>query len=72
MHLFVSTVDPLKEAPLMTANTLLFVLAVYCPVDKVSCYVSSSDDASMLTFEVLWETAKFPRECVPFYRKFSI
>jgi cellulose synthase/poly-beta-1,6-N-acetylglucosamine synthase-like glycosyltransferase len=40
VDLFVSTVDPLKEPPLVTANTVLSILAVDYPVDKVSCYVS--------------------------------
>ncbi|KAL1292424.1 hypothetical protein AAHE18_20G270100 [Arachis hypogaea] len=68
---FVSTVDPLKEPPLITANTVLSILAIDYPVDKVSCYVSD-DGASMLTFESLVETADFARKWVPFCKKFSI
>ncbi|KAK9088779.1 hypothetical protein Scep_027861 [Stephania cephalantha] len=68
---FVSTVDPLKEPPLITANTVLSILAVDYPVDKVSCYVSD-DGASMLTFESLAETAEFARKWVPFCKKYSI
>ncbi|XP_031742422.1 cellulose synthase A catalytic subunit 8 [UDP-forming] [Cucumis sativus] len=68
---FVSTVDPLKEPPLITANTVLSILAVDYPVDKVSCYVSD-DGAAMLTFESLVETADFARMWVPFCKKFSI
>lgn len=68
---FVSTVDPLKEPPLITANTVLSILAVDYPVDKVSCYVSD-DGAAMLTFESLVETADFARKWVPFCKKFSI
>ncbi|KAK7400171.1 hypothetical protein VNO78_11371 [Psophocarpus tetragonolobus] len=68
---FVSTVDPLKEPPLITANTVLSILAVDYPVDKVSCYVSD-DGAAMLTFESLVETADFSRKWVPFCKKFSI
>lgn len=68
---FVTTVDPFKEAPLITANTILSILAVDYPVDKVSCYVSD-DGASMLTFESLVETANFARKWVPFCKKFSI
>lgn len=66
-----STVDPLKEPPLITANTVLSILAVDYPVDKVSCYVSD-DGAAMLTFESLVETADFARKWVPFCKKFSI
>ncbi|KAL0407442.1 UNVERIFIED_CONTAM: Cellulose synthase A catalytic subunit [UDP-forming] [Sesamum latifolium] len=68
---FVSTVDPLKEPPLITANTVLSILAVDYPVDKVSCYVSD-DGAAMLTFESLAETAEFARKWVPFCKRFSI
>ncbi|CAI9087235.1 OLC1v1021259C1 [Oldenlandia corymbosa var. corymbosa] len=68
---FVSTVDPLKEPPLITANTVLSILAVDYPVDKVSCYVSD-DGAAMLTFESLAETAEFSRKWVPFCKKFAI
>ncbi|KAL6656034.1 hypothetical protein ACP70R_006860 [Stipagrostis hirtigluma subsp. patula] len=71
VDLFVSTVDPLKEPPLVTANTVLSILAVDYPVDKVSCYVSD-DGASMLTFEALSETAEFARKWVPFCKKFGI
>lgn len=66
-----STVDPLKEPPLITANTILSILAVDYPVDKVSCYLSD-DGAAMLTFESLAETADFARKWVPFCKKFSI
>jgi cellulose synthase A len=71
VDLFVSTVDPLKEPPLVTANTVLSILAVDYPVDKVSCYVSD-DGASMLSFESMSETAEFARKWVPFCKKFSI
>ncbi|KAI7757649.1 hypothetical protein M8C21_009956 [Ambrosia artemisiifolia] len=68
---FVSTVDPLKEPPLITANTVLSILAVDYPVEKVSCYVSD-DGAAMLTFESLVETSEFARKWVPFCKRFSI
>lgn len=68
---FVSTVDPMKEPPLITANTVLSILAVDYPVEKVSCYVSD-DGGAMLTFESLAETSEFARKWVPFCKKFSI
>ncbi|KAI3951434.1 hypothetical protein MKW92_029815, partial [Papaver armeniacum] len=71
VDIFVSTVDPLKEPPLVTANTVLSILAVDYPVEKISCYVSD-DGASMLSFESLSETAEFARKWVPFCKKFSI
>lgn len=66
-----STVDPMKEPPLITANTVLSILAVDYPVDKVACYVSD-DGAAMLTFEALSETSEFARKWVPFSKKYSI
>ncbi|CAN6336431.1 unnamed protein product [Urochloa humidicola] len=71
IDVFVSTVDPLKEPPLITANTVLSILAVDYPVDKVSCYVSD-DGSAMLTFESLSETAEFARKWVPFCKKHNI
>ncbi|CAA0833404.1 Cellulose synthase A catalytic subunit 4 [Striga hermonthica] len=68
---FVSTVDPLKEPPIITANTVLSILAVDYPVNKVSCYVSD-DGASMLLFDTLSETAEFARQWVPFCKKYSV
>ncbi|KAK4803551.1 hypothetical protein SAY86_003368 [Trapa natans] len=71
VDIYVSTVDPLKEPPLVTANTVLSILAVDYPVDKISCYVSD-DGAAMLTFEALSETSEFAKKWVPFCKKFSI
>lgn len=61
----------MKEPPLITANTVLSILAVDYPVDKVACYVSD-DGAAMLTFEALSETSEFARKWVPFCKKYSI
>ncbi|KAI4331546.1 hypothetical protein MLD38_029729 [Melastoma candidum] len=71
VDVFVSTVDPLKEPPIITANTVLSILSVDYPVDKVSCYVSD-DGASMLLFDTLSVTAEFARRWVPFCKKHSI
>ncbi|KAL6564503.1 Cellulose synthase A catalytic subunit 4 UDP-forming [Orobanche minor] len=68
---FVSTVDPLKEPPIITANTVLSILAVDYPVEKVSCYVSD-DGASMLLFDTLAETSEFARRWVPFCNKYNV
>ncbi|XP_061365117.1 cellulose synthase A catalytic subunit 7 [UDP-forming]-like isoform X2 [Gastrolobium bilobum] len=70
IDIFVTTIDPIKEPPLVTANTVLSILALDYPADKISCYVSD-DGASMLTFEALQETAEFARKWVPFCKKFS-
>ncbi|XVE62370.1 hypothetical protein DITRI_Ditri06bG0113000 [Diplodiscus trichospermus] len=71
VDIFVATADPLKGSPLVTANTVLSILAVDYPVDKVSCYVSD-DGASILTFEALSETYEFARKWVPFCKKFNV
>lgn len=68
---FVSSVDPLKEPPIITANTVLSILSVDYPIEKVSCYVSD-DGASMLLFDTLSETAEFARRWVPFAKKYNI
>eukprot|EP00250_Pteridium_aquilinum_P018430 c24084_g5_i1 orf=1-1659(-) len=71
VDIFVSTVDPMKEPPLNTANTVLSILAVDYPVDKVSCYVSD-DGSAMLTFEAMSETSEFARKWVPFCKNYNI
>ncbi|KAH9306381.1 hypothetical protein KI387_010785, partial [Taxus chinensis] len=71
VDIFVSTADPEKEPPLVTANTILSILAAEYPVDKLSCYLSD-DGGALLTFEALAEAASFARIWVPFCRKHII
>ncbi|KAJ4974794.1 hypothetical protein NE237_007968 [Protea cynaroides] len=71
IDVFVSTADPEKEPPLVTANTILSILSVDYPVEKLACYLSD-DGGSLLTFEALAETASFARIWVPFCRKHGI
>ncbi|XP_050228084.1 cellulose synthase-like protein D4 [Mercurialis annua] len=71
VDLFVSTADPEKEPPLVTANTILSILAVDYPVEKVACYVSD-DGGALLTFEAMAEAASFADLWVPFCRKHNI
>ncbi|XP_020592923.1 cellulose synthase A catalytic subunit 2 [UDP-forming]-like [Phalaenopsis equestris] len=71
IDVFICTVDPKKEDPLMAANAVLSILSVDYPADKVSCYVSD-DGAAMLTFEALSETSLFAKKWVPFCKKFNI
>ncbi|KAF6153328.1 hypothetical protein GIB67_003518 [Kingdonia uniflora] len=71
VDLFVSTADPEKEPPLVTANTILSILAVDYPVEKVACYVSD-DGGALLTFEAMAEAASFADLWVPFCRKHDI
>ncbi|GFQ00409.1 cellulose synthase-like protein d4 [Phtheirospermum japonicum] len=65
MDLFVSTADPEKEPPLVTANTILSILAVDYPVEKLACYISD-DGGALLTFEAMAEAASFADLWVPF------
>ncbi|KAJ0978717.1 hypothetical protein J5N97_014191 [Dioscorea zingiberensis] len=71
IDVFICVEDPLKESPLVTSNTVLSILAVDYPAERVTCYVSD-DGAALLTLETLSETCQFARKWVPFCRKFNI
>lgn len=71
VDMFVSTADPEKEPPLVTANTILSILAADYPVEKLACYVSD-DGGALLTFEAMAEAASFANIWVPFCRKHKI
>lgn len=71
IDVFVSTADPEKEPPLVTANTILSILAADYPVEKLACYVSD-DGGALLTFEAMAEAASFANIWVPFCRKHDI
>ena len=71
VDVFVSTADPEKEPPLVTANTILSILAVDYPVEKLACYISD-DGGALLTFEAMAEAASFADLWVPFCRKHDI
>ncbi|MBA0827283.1 hypothetical protein Goarm_012070 [Gossypium armourianum] len=71
IDVFVSTADPEKEPPLVTANTILSILAANYPVEKLACYVSD-DGGALLTFEAMAEAASFANVWVPFCRKHDI
>nr|GLL28394.1 cellulose synthase-like protein D4 [Ipomoea trifida] len=68
---FVSTADPEKEPPLTTANTILSILAVDYPVEKLACYISD-DGGALLTFEAMAEACSFADLWVPFCKKHDI
>ncbi|KAL2227895.1 cellulose synthase-like protein D4 [Sesamum indicum] len=71
VDVFVSTADPEKEPPLVTANTILSILAVDYPVEKLACYISD-DGGALLTFEAMAEAASFADLWVPFCKKHDI
>jgi cellulose synthase/poly-beta-1,6-N-acetylglucosamine synthase-like glycosyltransferase len=56
VDIFVSTVDPLKETPLVTENTVMSILIVDYPVDKVSCYVSDDGTTMKREHEIVQAT----------------
>ncbi|CAL4915784.1 unnamed protein product [Urochloa decumbens] len=71
IDIFVSTADPEKEPVLVTANTILSILAADYPVEKLACYLSD-DGGALLTFEAMAEAASFANLWVPFCRKHDI
>ncbi|XP_073046752.1 cellulose synthase-like protein D1 [Primulina eburnea] len=71
VDVFISTADPEKEPPLVTANTILSILAVEYPVEKICIYLSD-DGGAILTFEAMAEAVKFAEVWVPFCRKHNI
>ncbi|KAJ4805181.1 Cellulose synthase family protein [Rhynchospora pubera] len=71
IDVFISTVDPEQEPLLVTANTVLSVLAADYPAEKLACYLSD-DSATLVTLETMAETAHFAKLWVPFCRKHSI
>ncbi|QHO56162.1 hypothetical protein HN873_007364 [Arachis hypogaea] len=71
VDLFVTTADPVLEPPIMTVNTVLSLLAMEYPSDKLACYVSD-DACSPLTFYALQEASKFAKHWVPFCKKFNV
>ncbi|MBA0857759.1 hypothetical protein Goshw_016811 [Gossypium schwendimanii] len=71
VDVFVSTADPEKEPPLVTANTILSIMAANYPVEKLSAYISD-DGGAILTFEAMAEAIRFAEVWVPFCRKHDI
>jgi hypothetical protein len=71
IDIFVSTADPEKEPVLVTANTILSILAADYPVEKLACYLSD-DGGALLTFEAMAEAASFANLWVPFCRKHDV
>ncbi|OMP08325.1 Cellulose synthase [Corchorus olitorius] len=69
--MFVTTADPLLEPPLVTVNTVLSLLAVDYPPEKLACYVSD-DGCSPVTFYSLVEASKFAQLWVPFCKKYNV
>eukprot|EP00898_Chlorokybus_atmophyticus_P005987 jgi/Chlat1/638/Chrsp103S00964 len=68
---YITTADATREPPLVTANTILSILALDYPQHKLAVYLSD-DGASKLMFDTMAETACFARVWVPFAREAKI
>ncbi|XP_057727128.1 cellulose synthase-like protein H1 isoform X2 [Arachis stenosperma] len=71
VDLFVTTADPVLEPPIITVNTVLSLLALDYPSNKLSCYVSD-DGCSPLNLYALVEASKFAKLWVPFCKKYNV
>ncbi|KAI7736881.1 hypothetical protein M8C21_001153, partial [Ambrosia artemisiifolia] len=71
VDIFVTSADPILEPSIITMNTILSLLAVDYPIDKLALYLSD-DGCSQLTFYSLVETTKFAKLWVPFCKKYNI
>ncbi|XP_057455860.1 cellulose synthase-like protein H1 isoform X2 [Lotus japonicus] len=71
VDMFVTTADADLEPPILTVNTVLSLLALDYPAQKLACYVSD-DGCSPLTFYALQEASKFAKLWVPFCKKYNV
>lgn len=71
VDIFVTTADPKLEPPIITVNTVLSLLAIDYPAQKLACYVSD-DGGSPFTFYSLVEASKFAKLWVPFCKKYGV
>ncbi|XP_011007182.1 PREDICTED: cellulose synthase-like protein H1 [Populus euphratica] len=71
VDIFVTTADPVLEPPILTVNTVISLLAVDYPADKLACYVSD-DGSSPITYYSLVEASKFAKHWAPFCKKHNI
>ncbi|KAM0009567.1 putative cellulose synthase (UDP-forming) [Helianthus debilis subsp. tardiflorus] len=71
VDIFVTTADSIVEPSIITMNTVLSLLAVDYPADKLALYLSD-DGCSPLTLYSLVETTKFAKLWVPFCKKYNV
>ena len=69
--MFVTTADPVLEPPIITVNTVLSLMAVDYPANKLACYVSD-DGCSPLNYYALVEASKFAKLRIPFCKKYNV
>ncbi|KAI3753374.1 hypothetical protein L2E82_25426 [Cichorium intybus] len=71
VDVFVTTADAILEPSIITMNTVLSLLAVDYPANKLALYLSD-DGCSPLTYYSLVETTKFAKVWVPFCKKYNV
>lgn len=71
VDIFITTADAQKEPPLVTACTILSVLAVDYPANRFACFLSD-DGSSKLIFDTLAEVSCFAQIWIPFCKNFNI
>lgn len=71
IDIFVCTADPKTEPPLGVMNTVLSVMALDYPPEKLSVYLSDDGGASV-TLRSLRETWLFGRSWIPFCQQFGV
>ena len=73
VDMYVTTANPVLEPTIITVNTVLSLLAVDYPANKLACYVSD-DGCSPLTLYSLIEdeASKFANLWVLFCKKYNI
>lgn len=71
VDMFVTTADLVLEPSIIVVNTVISLLAVDYPAQKLACYVSD-DGCSPLTYYSLVEASKFAKFWVPFCKKYDI
>ncbi|PKU79250.1 Putative cellulose synthase-like protein H3 [Dendrobium catenatum] len=71
IDIFVTTADSELEPPIITVNTVLSLLAVDYPANRLACYVSD-DGGSPKTYFSLIQASKFANRWIPFCRKYNV
>ncbi|OMP04213.1 Cellulose synthase [Corchorus olitorius] len=71
VDVFVCTADPKLEPPCLVINTILSVMSLNYPTEKLSVYLSD-DGGSPLTFYALLEASSFSKLWIPFCKKFNV
>ncbi|KAE9585626.1 hypothetical protein Lal_00010002 [Lupinus albus] len=71
LDIFVTTADPVLEPPIITINTVLSLLSLDYPTNKLACYVSD-DGCSPITFYALLQASIFAHIWIPFCKKYNV